>query len=191
MSPSKKAGQSVQPQPEKSQDPSPQPANQQYFDQPQTTPVQYVVTAESLKGVKGWLMFFTICFILQGFGMIGVFFGSMTEPAGAASVVSMIFAPFIAAAAISAVVLISMGKKLGKIAAITAVAIGAIFSIAMYIVDFVSPAANVSVGNYYTSSGDVNSVPTLIMNIVITLLIGGLLSLYFINSRRVKETLVN
>jgi hypothetical protein len=35
-----------------------QPVNQQYFAQPQAAPVQYVVMAQSLKGVKGWLAFY-------------------------------------------------------------------------------------------------------------------------------------
>ena len=42
-------------------------ANQQYFAQPSAAPVQYVVMANSLKGVKGWLAFLTV---LMGFGGI-------------------------------------------------------------------------------------------------------------------------
>jgi len=58
-----------QPDPNAQYGPAPQPQNtpyeqqpvsQQYFAQPQAAPVQYVVMAESLKGVKGWLIFFDI-----------------------------------------------------------------------------------------------------------------------------------
>ena len=51
--------------------------NQQYFAQPQAAPVQYVVMANSLKGVKGWLAFLTV---LMGFGGIIytlMFFGAV------------------------------------------------------------------------------------------------------------------
>ena len=53
--------------------------SQQYFAQPQAAPVQYVVMAESLKGVKGWLMFFLVCFAIGGLSYTGMFFSAMTQ----------------------------------------------------------------------------------------------------------------
>lgn len=195
-----------QPDPNAQYGPAPQPANtpyqqqsvnQQYFAQPQAAPVQYVVMAESLKGLKGWLMFFTVLFGLQALGMIMVFFGSMLVSASAASIVAMIFSPFIAAAAIATVVLISMGKKLGKWAAIGTIGLSTLYSIIGSIIAFVSPAATRASSydaDYYYSSSSVSaesSVPMLIATILATIVVSALYSLYFINSRRVKETLVN
>ena len=54
-----------------------QPVNQQYFAQPQAAPVQYVVMAQSLKGVKGWLAFFMVCLVVKPKRSIGCRFGDI------------------------------------------------------------------------------------------------------------------
>lgn len=142
-------------------------------------------------------MFFTVLFGLQALGMIMVFFGSMLVSASAASIVAMIFSPFIAAAAIATVVLISMGKKLGKWAASGTIGLSTLYSIIGSIIAFVSPAATRASSydaDYYYSSSSVSaesSVSMLIATILMTIIVSALYSLYFINSRRVKETLVN
>ena len=68
---------------------------QQYFAQPQAAPVQYVVMAPSLKGVKGWLLFFAVVLGLAGIGYIGMFFSAMTDLSSASNIIALVFTPFI------------------------------------------------------------------------------------------------
>ena len=75
-----------------------QPVNQQYFAQPQAAPVQYVVMAPSLKGVKGWLAFFMVILAIDALIYVGVFFNSLLNLSVATSVISAIMAPIIVAA---------------------------------------------------------------------------------------------
>lgn len=156
-----------------------QPVNQQYFAQPQAAPVQYVVMAESLKGVKGWLLFFTACFALSGLTYIGTFFAAMTDLSTPISVLNLIFTPLLAAAAITTTVFIAMQKKLGKWLAVGTLGFFALYGVITNIVNFAS-------GNSTT-----DSAPLLISAIIVGLVVEGLLILYFFVSRRVKETLVN
>lgn len=157
-----------------------QPVNQQYFAQPQAAPVQYVVMAESLKGIKGWLAFLTILMGLGGILFTLVFFGSLLDISTAAGVVSVIFAPVVAILSIAAVILINLQKKIARY-----------FSIASYM----TGAAYLSVLQIVLSasepSSDSNNVTTCIAVVTLFLLTGALMSLYFILSRRVKETLVD
>lgn len=157
-----------------------QPVNQQYFAQPQAAPVQYVVMAESLKGIKGWLAFLTVLMGLGGILFTLVFFGSLLDISTAAGVVSVIFAPVVAILSIAAVILINLQKKIARY-----------FSIASYM----TGAAYLSVLQIVLSasepSSDSNNVTTCIAVVALFLLTGALMSLYFILSRRVKETLVN
>ena len=83
-----------------------QPVSQQYFAQPQAAPVQYVVMAPSLKGVKGWLAFFMVILAIDALIYVGVFFNSLLNLSVATSVISAIMAPIIVALSISAVVTI-------------------------------------------------------------------------------------
>ncbi|MDO4780782.1 MAG: hypothetical protein Q4A34_00080 [Candidatus Saccharibacteria bacterium] len=191
-----------QPDPNAQYGPAPQPANtpyqqqpvnQQYFAQPQAAPVQYVIQAESLKGLKGWLMFYVVIFVLFAITGLALFFQSMTESIGAAEVISMIFGPIVAAASITAVVLISMNKAIGKWAAIANIAVFTTWSVIASIVSYASPATTTYEYDMITSSSasSASSVLMLIFSIIITIFFGVLHALYFINSRRVKETLVN
>lgn len=156
-----------------------QPVNQQYFAQPQAAPVQYVVMAESLKGVKGWLLFFTVCFALSGLGYISIFFTSMMDLNTAGAILSLIFSPFLAAAAITTTVFIAMQKKLGKWLAVGTLGLFALYGVINSIVTFAS------------GSSTADSAPLLISGIITGLVFEGLLMLYFFVSKRVKETLVN
>ena len=97
-----------------------QPVNQQYFAQPQAAPVQYVVMAQSLKGVKGWLAFFMVCLAIDGVCSVGLFFTSLLNLGDPSAVVSVIFMPIIAVLTTVAVVLINLQKKLGKWLAVAA-----------------------------------------------------------------------
>lgn len=157
-----------------------QPVNQQYFAQPQAAPVQYVVMAESLKGIKGWLLFFTICFALSGIAYITVFFTAMLDLSTASAIVNLIFAPLVAAASIASTVLIAMQKKIAKWVAIGTLGIYALFSTVNVIVQFAVGASDAA-----------SSAPLLISAILVSLVLYGLWMLYFVTSKRVKETLIN
>lgn len=157
-----------------------QPVNQQYFAQPQAAPVQYVVMAESLKGIKGWLLFFTVIFAIMGVSYITIFFTAMTNLGDATAIVNLIFAPFVAAASIVTTVFVAMQKKLAKWLAIGTLGIYALFGIVNVIVQFATNA-----------TGAAESAPVLISSILVALVLYGLWMLYFFVSKRVKETLVN
>ena len=155
-----------------------QPVNQQYFAQPQAAPVQYVVMAQSLKGVRGFLLFFVICFVLAGLGYISSFFVSLDSLSSATNIVSAIFSPFLAVLYIGAAVYITMQKVLGRWLAVAALGTGALYS-----------AIN-TVVVYVTGGSTVGSVTGLISVMIVGLTLQGLLILYFFASKRVKETLV-
>ena len=111
-----------------------QPVNQQYFAQPQAAPVQYVVMAESLKGIKGWLAFLTILMGLGGILFTLVFFGSLLDISTAAGVVSVIFAPVVAILSIAAVILINLQKKIARYFSIASYMTGAAYLSVLQIV---------------------------------------------------------
>ena len=166
--------------------PAPQPTTpgqqqaataQAYFAQPQAAPVQYVVMAESLKGVKGWLLFLTIMFGFAGLGYTGTFFSSMTDLSSATSVVGLIFAPILAILAIATVVFVAMEKKLGKWLAVGTLGVSALYSV-------INVVATAVAG----TSGE--ETPLVVGSIMTILIAQGLLALYFFVSKRVKETLI-
>ena len=161
-----------QPDPNAQYGPAPQPQNtpyeqqpvsQQYFAQPQAAPVQYVVMAESLKGVKGWLMFFVICFVIGSLVNTAVFFQAIMNLSQPENVISLIFSPVLVVLAICAVVFITMQKRLGKWLAVATIATAGLGNVANAVVIYASGRSGVE----------------------------GLVILYFFASRRVKETLVN
>ena len=154
--------------------------NQQYFAQPSAAPVQYVVMANSLKGVKGWLAFLTV---LMGFGGIIytlMFFGAVLRLSSPEGAVSIIFAPIIAILSFTAVVLISLQKKVGRYLAIAAYMTSASYLTLLQII-------TTSTASDYNAEKIVSAVS----GIFIYFIIAGLFSLYFMVSKRVKETLVD
>ena len=176
-----------QPDPNAQYGPAPQPQNtpyeqqpvsQQYFAQPQAAPVQYVVMAESLKGVKGWLMFFVVCFVIGSLVNTAVFFRAIMNLSQPENVISLIFSPILVVLAICTVVFIAMQKRLGKWLAVIAVDTAGLGS-----------TANAIVMHASGRSGE--DTPTIIGAIIAMLIMDGLVILYFFASRRVKETLVN
>ena len=176
-----------QPDPNAQYGPAPQPQNtpyeqqpvsQQYFAQPQAAPVQYVVMAESLKGVKGWLMFFVVCFVIGSLVNTAVFFQAIMNLSQPENVISLIFSPILVVLAICAVVFIVMQKRLGKWLAIATIATAGLGNVANAVVIYASGRSEVD-------------APAFITAIVTMLIVEGLVILYFFASRRVKETLVN
>lgn len=160
-----------------------QSVNQQYFAQPQAAPVQYVVMAPSLKGVKGWLAFFMVILAIDALIYVGVFFNSLLNLSVATSVISAIMAPVIVALSISAVVTINMQKKLGKRLAIATYLVTLLHSVINIIVTTVGVPGN----GFDTTTGIVNAISGLTSQVIVS----GLLCLYFCVSKRVKETLVD
>ena len=158
-----------------------QPVNQQYFAQPQAAPVQYVVMAPSLKGVKGWLAFFMVILAIDALIYVGVFFNSLLNLSVATPVISAIMAPIIVALSISAVVTINMQKKLGKRLAIATYLVTLLHSVINIIVTTVGVPGN----GFDTTTGIVNAISGLTSQVIVS----GLLCLYFCVSKRVKETL--
>ncbi|OYX43292.1 hypothetical protein B7Y94_01945 [Candidatus Saccharibacteria bacterium 32-49-12] len=150
-----------------------QPVEQQYFAQPQAAPVQYVVAADSLKGVKGWLLLFVVSFALIGLTFIPVFFAAFTN----FSLLNLTLAPVIAILSTLSAVFISIQKRTGKW-----LAIGTLVALALYTV--------ISRVIVFMESQVRDHAATLVSSIVVSLVIYGLLVLYFLFSKRVKETLV-
>ena len=158
-----------------------QPVNQQYFAQPQAAPVQYVVMAPSLKGVKGWLAFFMVILAIDALIYVGVFFNSLLNLSVATSIISAVMAPIIVALSISAVVTINMQKKLGKRLAIATYLVTLLHSVINIIVTTVGAPGN----GFDTTTDIVNAISGLTSQVIVS----GLLCLYFCVSKRVKETL--
>jgi hypothetical protein len=112
-------------------------------------------------------------------GYITLFFAALTNLDSPSAIVMAIFAPFLAITALGAVVSISMQKKLGKLAAMAYIGVAVLYSVINAIVSFASGV------------GSSSNIATLMGSIVGTIVFGGLMILYFVQSRRVKETLVN
>ncbi len=147
-----------------------QPVQQQYFAQPNAASVQYVVQAQSLKGVQGWLGFFMIMAGLAALSYAGMLTAALSNLSGATEVVTAIFSPILFVAAIAAVATIAMEKRIAS-----KVYIG--FSTLILLYNIVTTA----------TFGEVAAV-------VSGVLMGGVwltfVILYFHTSKRVKETLV-
>ena len=156
-----------------------QPYNQ--YAQPQQ-PMQYVMMQQSLKGVGGWLMFFIVWFGLVALGQIAMFFVSMMDLSLPSNVVSMIFAPILAGGYIASLTLLAMEKRIGKILSWITIGVSAIYSIVNMIVLFAAAGVD--------STGARMTVVGLLSFITISVALHSLMALYFVLSKRVKETLV-
>ena len=170
----------MQPQPQMQPQMAPQPMPGQYA-QPQQ-PMQYVMMQQSLKGVGGWLMFFIIWFGIVALGQIAMFFVSMMNLSLPSNVVSMIFAPILAGGYIASLVLLSMEKRIAKILSWITIGVSAVYSIVNMIVLFAAGGVD--------STGERVTVFTLLSFITVSVAVHSLMALYFVLSKRVKETLV-
>jgi len=161
----------AQPTPEQQQVPyQQQPVQQQYFAQPNAAPVQYVVTQQSLKGLRGWLLFFTIIAGLYALGTISIFVESVANftPAQLADV---ILTPFLFASAVAAIVLTALEKQMARFVFIGMFVLAYLYGIVTNALSGMAPAEFIS--------------GTLVGGLLV-----GLVCLYFVTSKRVKETLV-
>jgi len=148
-----------------------QPVQQQYFAQPNAAPVQYVIAAQSLKGNRGWLLFFTIISALAALGYVGITIAAFSN-ISTDSIAEIIFAPILFIGAVASVVLTSLEKKIAKYTFIGFYALAYIYQIISVAIKGADAASLIS-----------------------SVMIGGLwvlfVSLYFLTSKRVKETLIN
>lgn len=136
--------------------------------------VQYVIVQNSLNGLGGWLLFFLVMFALTSIGYVGFFFQTLTNGIKTASDgITTLFAPFLAVGFLIVVVLLAMRKKLAVKVIYASLATAAAYSV---ITQIVSPSQE--------------GVAMMISGIVVSIIMFGLMALYFRQSRRVKETLV-
>lgn len=173
-----------QPQAEQPVSPTPPPT---IGVQPQPQVIQqYVVQEKSLQGLGGMLIFWMIVFSLVAIGQIFAFAVALSsgDLSGSDKVITLLFAPLLAIGYIALTVLIALQKKLAIMTAFGVFGLSALYSLVTAIVGF-------SAGEQETSSTGASGVPLLIAQILVSLLVYGLFALYFLVSKRVKQTLVN
>ena len=170
-----------QPDPNAQYGPAPQPQNTPYEQQPVSQ--QFKSSGESYVGIKDWLRTFVILFALQAASDIYSLFSSFANPIGVWEVIGIIWHIISGVMATSAAVLILMRKKIGKQMAIANIAAATIAYVVYMIV--IGVAANSEVK-------DAGFVVTWFGGITLFAVLTSIASiLYFLKSRRVKETLVN
>lgn len=171
QAPKPQPDQYAQPTPEQQQVPyQQQPVQQQYFAQPNAAPVQYVIAQQSLKGLRGWLLFFTIVSGLAALGYVGMLVNTFST-FSADKVADVIFLPLLLAAAVASVVLVALEKQIAKYVFIGFYGVAYLHSVISSII-----------------------VGTEVATLITSIIVGGLwvlfVSLYFMTSKRVKETLI-
>ncbi len=171
------------PQTKKQPETTPEPAAEQPLAQPaqdyqppQQQPVQqaqYIVTQRSLNGIGGWLTFWIIAFSLSTISMISIFIAQISGEMVQQDTVLTVFSPILSLLSLGAVIGIIMRLKLGRWLAIASLLTGAL---------------------YVTISTFINMIDGMltaaITTVIITWIVNGLLSLYFVKSERVHQTLV-
>ena len=144
---------------------------------------QFKPSGESYVGIKDWLRTFVILFALQAASDIYSLFSSFANPIGVWEVIGIIWHIISGVMATSAAVLILMRKKIGKQMAIANIVVGTVLY-AVYM-SAVGVATNSEIK-------DAGSAVVLIGVITLLAVLTNIACiLYFLKSRRVKETLVN
>mgnify|MGYP000928415586 CR=1 FL=1 len=144
---------------------------------------QFKSSGESYVGIKDWLRTFVILFALQAASDIYSLFSSFANPIGVWEVIGIILYIISGVMATSAAVLILMRKKIGKQMAIANIVVGTVLY-AVYM-SAVGVATNSEIK-------DAGSAVVLIGVITLLAVLTNIACiLYFLKSRRVKETLVN
>ena len=144
---------------------------------------QFKSSGESYVGIKDWLRTFVILFALQAASDIYSLFSSFANPVGIWEVIGIIWHIISGVMATSAAVLILMRKKIGKQAAIANIVVGTVAYVVYMIVVGVATNSEIK---------DAGSAVVLIGVITLLAVLTSIASiLYFLKSRRVKETLVN
>lgn len=153
---------------------TPQPIEQTTQQPPQQIQYVNIINQKSLDGIGGWLLLWLILFAICGIGYITMFFLAIsgTEPA-MHQLYTIILSPLIGIGSILSAVLIGMRKKYAKLVCVATLAINLIYFIINIIAD---PKGE----SFAITAGTVSSF----------LVIYGLFILYFMVSKRVKQTLI-
>lgn len=140
-------------------------------------------SGESYNGIKDWLRTFVIVFALQAAYDVSSLFSLGANPIGLWEAVSAVWHIISGVMAIAAVTLILMRKKIGKHMAIANIAVGTVlYTIYMTIVGVAADSEIKDTGFVVMWIGGI---------VFLAVLTDALSILYFLKSRRVKETLVN
>jgi hypothetical protein len=130
----------------------------------------YVIQHKSRHGIGGWLGVWMVMFVFGAITYIPAFIAELTlddkSPA------NLVFLPVLATLCIASVVLIAARRRLGKAAAIAALATTWLFATIKILAGNGSAAANTS-------------------GILVLGVIQGALVLYFLQADRVRQTLIN
>ena len=170
-----------QPDPNTQYGPAPQPQNTPYEQQPVNQ--QFKPSGKSYVGIKDWLRTFVILFALQAASDIYSLFSSFANPIGVWEVIGIIWHIVSGVMATSAAVLILMRKKIGKQMAIANIVVGTVaYVVYMIVVGIATNSEVKDAGFVVTWFGGITLLAVLTDIACI---------LYFLKSRRVKETLVN
>ena len=144
---------------------------------------QFKPSGESYVGIKDWLRTFVILFALQAAYDIYSLFLLLTNPIGLREIIDIISIIILGPITIAAVVLILMRKKIGKQMAIANIVVGTVaYVVYMIVVGIATNSEVKDAGFVVTWFGGIT---------LFAILIDVLSILYFLKSRRVKETLVN
>jgi hypothetical protein len=144
---------------------------------------QFKPSGESYVGIKDWLRTFVVLFALQAASDIYSLFSLFANSIGVREVIGIILYIISGAMAASAAVLILMRKKIGKQVAIANIVVGTVaYVVYMIVVGIATNSEVKDAGFVVTWFGGIT---------LFAILIDVLSILYFLKSRRVKETLVN
>ncbi|UOG66227.1 hypothetical protein LRM44_02935 [Candidatus Nanosynbacter sp. HMT-352] len=144
---------------------------------------QFKPSGESYVGIKDWLRTFVVLFALQAASDIYSLFSLFANSIGVREVIGIILYIISGAMAASAAVLILMRKKIGKQVAIANIVVGTVaYVVYMIVVGIATNAEVKDAGFVVTWFGGITLLAVLVDIACI---------LYFLKSRRVKETLVN
>ena len=144
---------------------------------------QFKPSGESYVGIKDWLRTFVVLFALQAASDIYSLFSLFANSIGVREVIGIILYIISGAMAASAAVLILMRKKIGKQVAIANIVVGTVaYVVYMIVVGIATNAEVKDAGFVVTWFGGITLLAVLVDIVCI---------LYFLKSRRVKETLVN
>jgi hypothetical protein len=144
---------------------------------------QFKPSEGSYVGIKDWLRTFVILFALQAASNIYLLFSLLTNPIGLWEIIEIIWTIILGAMAIAATALILMRKKIGKKVAIANIVVGTVLY-AVYM-----SAVGVATNSEIKDAG--SAVVLIGVITLLTILTDIACVLYFLKSRRVKETLVN
>ena len=174
---------------------------------PSAPVVQYVVQEKSLTGLGGWLIFWMILFGLYSVSFLIAFFiclagtveaGLPSGAGGAIVVETMIFGVLICVAYVLATIFIALQKKIARLLSFISIGLTSLYIIVICFTAMAIQSCHTSYSyDYlYPTSQQVCSgigaggVILLVGVILGALIYTGLVSLYFIMSKRVKQTLI-